>query len=119
MAAEVGDRPVPFVRRVRARNFRSIAECDVTLGPLTVLLGFNASGKSNFLDILRFTRDALTTSLATAVAHRGGLDAMLYRSATGRTESFEIRLDFDLGPSATIDYRFVIGRHAAEAAPSS
>ena len=59
MREETAGQPVPFVRRVRARNYRSIADCDVTLGPLTVLLGFNAAGKSNFLDVLRFVADAL------------------------------------------------------------
>jgi predicted ATPase len=114
MAAEAGGRPVPFVRRVRARNFRSIPECDVALGPLTVLLGFNASGKSNFLDILRFTKDALTTSLAAAVASRGGLDAILYRSSAGQAGSFDIRLDLDLGHDSTIRYQFAIGRSATD-----
>lgn len=72
--------PVPFVRRVRIRNYRSVAECDVRLGPLTVLLGFNASGKSNFLDALRFVADALETSPEQAAARRGGLEALLYRN---------------------------------------
>jgi predicted ATPase len=40
----------PFLRRVRIRGYKSIAFCDVTLEPLTVLVGRNGSGKSNFLD---------------------------------------------------------------------
>ncbi|MFV2021287.1 hypothetical protein [Micromonospora sp. LOL_023] len=54
------DPTTPFVRRVRVRGFRSLAGCDVTLGPLTVLLGFNASGKSNFLDV----RGAITLAVS-------------------------------------------------------
>jgi AAA15 family ATPase/GTPase len=41
--------PVPMITRVRLRNYRSIAECDVQLGPLTILVGPNGSGKRNFL----------------------------------------------------------------------
>lgn len=89
---------VPFVRRTRVRGFRSIAGCDVSLGPLTVLLGFNAAGKSNFLDVLRFVADAVTTSPAQAVADRGGLGALLHRSPGGVADSFEIRLDLTLPP---------------------
>jgi len=92
------DPTVPFVRRVRVRGFRSIAGCDVALGPLTVLLGFNASGKSNFLDVLRFVADALTGSVPQAVADRGGLGALLHRGPGGTMESFEIRLDLALPP---------------------
>jgi predicted ATPase len=93
--------PVPFVTRVRARDFRSIARCDVTLGPLTVLLGFNASGKSNFLDAPGFVADALETSPAGAIASRGGLDALLHRSAGRNAESFRIALDLAV-PSADV-----------------
>ena len=88
--------PVPFVRRVRVKNYRSIADCDVSLGPLTVLLGFNASGKSNFLDVLRFVADALENSPPQAVAHRGGLETLLHRTPDSTAESFEIWLDLSL-----------------------
>ena len=33
----------PFLRRVRIRGYKSIAFCDVTLEPLTILVGRNAS----------------------------------------------------------------------------
>lgn len=98
MSAGQSPPAVPFVRRVRVRGFRSIAGCDVSLGSLTVLLGFNASGKSNFLDVLRFVADAVSTSPAQAVADRGGLGALLHRSSHGAVNSFEIRLDVTLPP---------------------
>lgn len=41
-----------FVRRVRIRNYKSVGKCDVELHPLTLLVGRNGSGKSNFLDAL-------------------------------------------------------------------
>ena len=34
------------ITRIRAKNYRSIRELDLELGPLTVLVGPNASGKS-------------------------------------------------------------------------
>ncbi len=49
----------PFLRRVRIRGYKSIAFCDVELKPLTILVGRNAAGKSNFLDALAFMRDAV------------------------------------------------------------
>src|SRR5713226_7128750 len=57
----------PFLRRVRIRGYKSIAFCDVTLEPLTILVGRNASGKSNFLDALAFLRDATSYNLAEAI----------------------------------------------------
>ena len=50
---------VPFVTRLRVKNFRSIADVDVAFGPLNVLIGLNAAGKSNLLDSLLFLRQCL------------------------------------------------------------
>jgi AAA15 family ATPase/GTPase len=46
------ERPAPFISRIRLKNYKSIAECDVRLGPLTIFVGPNGTGKSNFLDAL-------------------------------------------------------------------
>ena len=50
---------VPFLKRVRLQNFRSIGRCDVELQPLTLLVGPNGSGKTNFLDALRLVTESL------------------------------------------------------------
>jgi predicted ATPase len=39
---------------LRLKNYKSFADQSVELAPLTLLLGANASGKSNFLDAIRF-----------------------------------------------------------------
>ncbi len=62
----------PFLRRVKIRNYKSIGKSDVELGRLNVLVGINGSGKSNFLDALRFVVDGLQTSLDHAIKARGG-----------------------------------------------
>ena len=61
-----------FLRRVQIRGYKSIAFCDVTLEPLTVLVGRNASGKSNFLDALGFLADLMERRATEAVNARGG-----------------------------------------------
>ncbi|MGI5427766.1 AAA family ATPase [Streptomyces sp. CA-179760] len=89
-----------FLTRVRVENYRSIASCDVPVGPLTVLAGPNAAGKSNFLDAVRFVRDALLTSPGRALEPRGGLEEVLHRDASGRQpDSFRIRLDLSIPAS--------------------
>src|SRR3954451_25372634 len=69
----------PFLRRVRIRGYKSIAFCDVTLEPLTILVGRNATGKSNFLDALAFLRDLLKIGGTESVRLHGGRDAVLCR----------------------------------------
>jgi len=59
--------------RLRVKNFRSIAEIDIPLSPLTVLVGPNGSGKSNVVDALRFVRDVFARGLDQAVMDREGM----------------------------------------------
>lgn len=95
-----------FLHRVRLKNYRSIAACDVALGPLVFLLGPNGSGKSNFLDALRFVTDALVTSLDHAIRDRGGINDVRRRSS-GHPNNFGVRLDFRT-PSGSGSYAFEI-----------
>jgi predicted ATPase len=85
----------PFITRVILRDYRSIAACNVRLGPLTFLVGPNGSGKSNFLDALRLITDALRTSLDHALRDRGGVHEVRRRSS-GHPRNFAIRIEFQL-----------------------
>lgn len=95
------------IRRVRLRNYRSIAACDVALGPITVVLGPTGAGKSNFVDALAFVSDALTTSLHDALHVRGGFDAVLRRS-TGHPSHLVVRLDFRLADGSAGHFGFTL-----------
>jgi predicted ATPase len=66
----------PFVTRVQIQNYKSIKACDIGLHSLAILVGPNGSGKNNFLDALRFTRDALSTTLDHALRERGGVNGV-------------------------------------------
>lgn len=83
----------PFLSRVRLRNYRSIARCDVELAPLTILVGPNGSGKSNFLDALRLTAESLRSSLDHALRERGGVSEVR-RKSSGHPNNFSIELSF-------------------------
>ena len=87
---EAGDSRL--VTRVRLRNYKSIAACDVRPAPLSFLVGPNGSGKSNFLDALRFVAEALRFSLEHALRERGGIREVRRRSG-GHPNHFGIRLD--------------------------
>jgi predicted ATPase len=85
----------PFLRRVRIRGYKSIAFCDVTLEPLTILVGRNASGKSNFVDALAFLRDLLKLGSTEAVRLHGGRDTLLCRVMPPSSFiNFEIEVGF-------------------------
>ncbi len=98
----------PFLKRVSIRNYKSIGDCSVELGALTILVGRNGSGKSNFLDALHLVADGLQTSLDHAIKSRGGIDAVRRRS-TGHPRNFAIQLEMNLGRWDTAIYGFEVG----------
>lgn len=104
--SQAGD--VRLITRVVIRNYRSIAACDVSLAPLTFLVGANGSGKSNFLDAIRFVADSLRTSLDHALRDRGGIKEVRRRSS-GHPKHFGIRLEFQLPSGVRGHYAFDIG----------
>ena len=86
--------------RVWARNFKSIRNLDLELGPLTVLVGPNASGKSNVLDVLRFIKDALERNLDSAVTSREGIEAVARMHPEGDFRNVEVGFEITNGDFA-------------------
>lgn len=103
-----------MITRVIAKNYRSLAKVVVDMGPLVILVGPNGAGKSNFIDVLRFVSDALSTTVAMAFKQRGGIDAVR-RRASRRPRDFGIQLTMELGDSQRATYAFEI-RGMAEGA---
>jgi predicted ATPase len=111
---------MPFISRVRVRNFKSIADCDVRLEPLTMLVGPNGSGKSNFLQALALLGRAVSTTPYEAVTGLGGLSELL-RRAPEPTESFSVDVEAAVPWAGTGDqlvsarYGFEIGAASSRA----
>lgn len=97
-----------LVTRVVLRNYKSIGTCDVRLGPLSILVGPNGCGKSNFVDSLRFIADALRHSLGHALRGRGGINEVR-RKSSGHPTHFTIRIEFQLHGGRVGHYAFSIG----------
>ncbi len=97
-----------MITRVQVKNFRNLADIDVQLGPLTVLVGRNGTGKSTFLDVLRFVRDALQLGLDIATSQRNGIDTLRRGSPRGRTNDIEISLEL-IEKDGSARYLFLLG----------
>jgi len=61
------------ITRLKVSNFKSFDELDLELRPLNVVVGANAAGKSNFLEIFRFVRDLAESGLENAISLQGGI----------------------------------------------
>jgi len=59
------------IKRIRVSNFKSFKKLDLELGKFNVVIGANASGKSNFISIFGFVRDIANEGLDNAVSLQG------------------------------------------------
>ncbi|MDX6677868.1 MAG: hypothetical protein QOE31_1920 [Solirubrobacteraceae bacterium] len=109
-----GDAPaIGRIRQVQIRNYKSIGKAIVDLDDLTMFVGANGVGKSNFLDALAFVSQCLTDSIELAFKNRGGLSAVRRRSG-GHPTHIGVRLIVDLGPHQVADYSFEIAAEKPE-----
>lgn len=91
-----------IVKRIQLHNWKNFQNCDVRLSGRTFIIGANASGKSNFIDALRFLRDISKQAggLQYAVEERGGITKI--RCLAART-STDVRISVELGEADSED----------------
>ncbi len=98
------------IRRIHISGYKSLVDCEVRLQPLSVILGPNAAGKSNFLDALqllsrlaqsRTLKDAFEppyrgTPIESFTFEKGGIAASLKKESL----TFSIEVDVQLSQAA-------------------
>lgn len=65
-----------YITRLKLKNWRNFRSVDAVFQDVTYIMGPNASGKSNFLDVFRFLRDIADPrggGLQQALTSRGGM----------------------------------------------
>ncbi len=82
------------IRRLRLRNWKNFLNVDVAIEDCVFLVGPNASGKSNFLDVFRFLRDLASTGgcFQDAVLRRRGVSAIRCLAAR-RYSNIEVHVE--------------------------
>ncbi len=84
-----------YISNLKLQNWRNFTSVDVNLKETVYLIGPNASGKSNLLDVLRFMRDIVNPKgggLQQAIDSRGGLKKI--RSLAARKPAW-VALEFE------------------------
>ena len=85
------------ITNITVSNFKSFRHLDLNLGRFNVLVGANASGKSNFTQIFKFVRDIVTDGLDNAVSMQG-LEYLANIAGDGpKVISVEVTSDFTGG----------------------
>ena len=89
-----------IVTRIQVKNWRNFRVIDAALTERVFVVGPNAAGKSNFLDVFRFLRDLAKSGggLQKAISDRGGLSKL--RCLSARKDP-EVRIEIDLAESGS------------------
>lgn len=82
------------LKRIGVTNFKSFEELEVELSKFNVLIGANASGKSNFVQIFQFLREIANFGLKNAVSMQGGVE-YLRNINIGASENLSLKVVSD------------------------
>ncbi len=93
-----------MLRRVRLTNLLSFKESLVELGPLNLLIGANASGKSNLISCIGLMK-AAPSDLNRAIVQGGGVREWIWKGRAASSPVARIQCDFGLrGVSEEFQY---------------
>lgn len=82
------------IKKIRITNFKSFNELEIDLGKFNVLIGANASGKSNFTQIFKFLGDIVNSGLNNAISMQGGVE-YLRNISNEPLENFYLNVIYD------------------------
>ena len=83
------------IKRIQVSNFKSFKKLNLELGQFNVVIGANASGKSNFVQIFKFVRDISDSGLDNAISLQGS--EYLTNIGLGHPQTLSLKISLALG----------------------
>lgn len=82
------------ITNIKVSNFKSFKELALDLGPFNVVIGANAAGKSNFMEVFRFLKTLERENLDDAISLHGGCESILNKRL-GSSKPLRMRVTSD------------------------
>ncbi|MBB6401604.1 putative ATPase [Methanococcus maripaludis] len=79
------------IKKIKVSNFKSFESEEITFDDFNVIIGPNASGKSNFVEIFRFIKDVSRYGLENAVSMQGGIEFLKNLTIDKKEIEFELQ----------------------------
>ena len=111
-----------YIKQISIHNFKSIEDAQIVFSPFTMIVGANAAGKSNIINVFRFIQSIVADGIDNAIALQGGIQYVANANMP-KGERIEISYIIDLQNEEwmrhiqsskyalrvrSIDYRFII-----------
>ena len=94
------------IESIEIRNYRLFKDIALRKLPhMAVIIGANGTGKTTFLDVFSFLKDALSQNVAAAVTRRGGFNELVSRGSYG---PIQITVKFREGGGRLVTYHIEI-----------
>jgi predicted ATPase len=95
-----------LITAAHIQHYKSVANAQLPLRNINVIVGPNGAGKSNILDALYFLHDCVSNDIDTAITRRHGIDSLRQWS---KTRPYDITIDLSLeNEQGTGAYKVVI-----------
>lgn len=96
------------IKKIKISNFKSFNDIELELRDFNILIGANASGKSNFIQVFKFLRDMTNHGLENAISLQGGVE-FLRNITIGSLKNFSVevvsdkKINFDIPTESNIN----------------
>lgn len=97
-----------MIREISVSNFKSLRNVNISLGPLSIFCGPNASGKTNFVEALDFLSQVFRNGLQYAVSEKGGFYNICFRRIRRTKGAIYFRILVDTKSPRTKDFRSIL-----------
>jgi len=92
---------MPTVREIEAAGYRSLRSLRFPVGPLSIFVGGNGTGKTNLYRALVLLQAASAGTLTRELATEGGMESVLWAGTRRRTEPARVSLRAELSDDET------------------
>ncbi len=89
------------ISSIRLVNFKNFVDVSVDFGEFNVIIGANASGKSNLVTVIKFLKDAATHGIDNAISIQGGFS---YIRTIGHDAHSDVVIGVTLRDGGTIGF---------------
>lgn len=91
------------IERIKLKNFKNFENLDLKLGQMNVIVGANASGKTNLVQAIKFVRDIQSYGVENAISLQSGVE-YLQNFHNKNKNNTVVSIDFTLSKGMLVAY---------------